>query len=262
MPLLRRLFGGVETFLKEHPWMVLLGYKTRSGRFKWSCGGTLISQRYVLTAAHCVTGEIEHVVGKLTYVKLGSHDRTKEISCDITGACNQKTVITGIESLSFHENYNANDKTSGNDIAVIRLNQTVEYSTYIRPICLPEPYEESHTDDPLTTVGWGLTEDGTYSKVKLKIELPLRTRDYCMDAFKEVKLNLSDSQICAGGEYDRDTCQGDSGGPLLSLTESHKQWYQEGIISIGNADCGIEGLPGVYTKVSSFLSWIHSHVKE
>ncbi|XP_050511891.1 serine protease easter-like [Diabrotica virgifera virgifera] len=83
-----------------------------------------------------------------------------------------------------------------------------------------------------------------------------------MNAYKEVKLNLSDSQICAGVEYGRDTCKGDSGGPLITLSKkNYHQCYQEGIVSFGNSDCGMAGLPAIYTKVSSFLSWIHSHVK-
>ncbi|XP_050511895.1 phenoloxidase-activating factor 1-like [Diabrotica virgifera virgifera] len=260
MPQLR-IVGGTETSLKEHPWMALLGYKTRYGEFKWKCGGTLISQRYVLTAAHCVTGQIVPVVGNLTYVKFGLHNRNKEASCDIHGNCNEKAVIRGIESVSFHKDYDTTVRISSGDIAVIRLNQTVEYSTYIRPICLAEPYEESKTNDRLTVVGWGQTETCNCSQVKLKADVPVLTNQYCNHKYYGLT-RLDDSQICAGGEQGRDTCNADSGGPLLRLIENGTQWYQEGIISGGTSDCGQAGLPGIYTKVSSFLSWIHSHVKE
>ncbi|XP_050511896.1 phenoloxidase-activating factor 1 isoform X1 [Diabrotica virgifera virgifera] len=256
------IYGGVETELKEFPWMALLGYRTRYGTTKWACGGTLISHRYILTAAHCVTGEVSTSVGQLTYVKLGEHDKTKERDCDKNGNCNEKPVITGIERVMFHEKYDATDRTSPNDIAVLRLNQRITYTDFIRPICLPEPNEGSTIDDYLTTAGWGLTEHDA-TNVKLKVDLPFRTRDDCMTAFRSARLRLTEAQICAGGEDGKDSCKGDSGGPLMKRSnENYLQWYQEGIVSFGNEDCGTAGLPGIYTKVSKFVSWIHSRVKE
>ncbi|XP_072395725.1 phenoloxidase-activating factor 1-like [Diabrotica undecimpunctata] len=255
-------YGGLEADLNEHPWMALIGYTTRFGRTKWSCGGSIISNRYVLTAAHCVTGEVEVVVGKVTFVKLGAHDKTKEITCTEDGYCNEKAVIAVIESLSFHEDYDANNKISSNDIAIIKLNQTVEYTDFIRPICLPDSDKEIKRNDQLQMAGWGLTEHGE-TNVKIKVELSLRTRDECMSAYRSVGLNLSDSQICAGGRYGVDSCKGDSGGPLLRRSIGNPfQWYQEGIVSFGNTDCGVAGLPGIYTKVYSFLSWIRNHTKD
>uniref|UniRef100_A0A6P7F8L9 CLIP domain-containing serine protease n=1 Tax=Diabrotica virgifera virgifera TaxID=50390 RepID=A0A6P7F8L9_DIAVI len=255
--------GAIKTYLDDHPWMALLGYTTRLGRLKWACGGTLISHRHVLTAAHCVTGEAEVLVGKVTHVKLGAYDKTEEIACDSKGFCTEEAVILGIESFSFHDNYDASDKTSSNDIAIIKLNQTVEYTVFIRPICLPESNRELSIYDWLEIVGWGLTDHGE-TNVKIKVKLPIRRRELCVRAYRSVGLKLSDSQICAGGIYGKDSCKGDSGGPLLGHLEREKpyQWYQEGIISFGNRDCGVEGLPGIYTKVSSFLPWIHSHIRE
>ncbi|XP_072394640.1 phenoloxidase-activating factor 1-like [Diabrotica undecimpunctata] len=257
------IYGGTETDLKEFPWMSLLGYRSRFGTIKWACGGSLISHRYVLTAAHCVTGDVLTIVGRLTYVKLGEHDKTKEIDCDKDGNCNQKPIMAEIESFTFHEDYDPNDKTSPNDIAIIRLNQRITYTDFIRPICLPEPNEGSVRDDELTTAGWGLTEHDAATNVKLKVEVPFRTRDECMTAFRSARLRLRDSQICAGGVDGKDSCKGDSGGPLMKRSLANPlQWYQEGIVSFGNNNCGTAGLPGIYTKVSSFLSWIHSRVKE
>ncbi|XP_072394641.1 phenoloxidase-activating factor 1-like [Diabrotica undecimpunctata] len=263
LPTNKKVIGGTHTHYKEYPWMVLLGYTTRSGKIRWSCGGTLISHKYVLTAAHCVKGDVEALVGQITYVKLGEYNITKHLDCNKNANCSTETVIAGIKNVSVHENYDPTDRTSRNDIALIHLNQTIEYTDIIKPICLPEPNEGSSTTDRLIVAGWGLTENGSYSNVKLQVFVPFLTNDECITAFRILRLNLTDSQICAGGEDGKDACKGDSGGPLMRRSKSNPlQWYQEGIVSFGNTECGTAGLPGVYTKVLSFLSWIHSHVKE
>ncbi|XP_072395727.1 phenoloxidase-activating factor 1-like [Diabrotica undecimpunctata] len=255
-----KIFGGTEADLKEFPWMVRLGYINKVKKIEWNCGGSLISSSFVLTAAHCVTKETQASVGRLTFVKLGEHNLTSEIDCDQDGICNQKPIIIGISRIMQHQNYNS--KVQSNDIALLKLSKNVSYTDSIRPICLPEPNEESlRSKESLIASGWGNTETGGRSQVKLKVDLPFRTKDECTKAFNKTKVKLNENQICAGGEDGKDSCQGDSGGPLMKKSNADSpHWYQEGITSFGLSACGIEGFPGIYTKVSSFLPWIHQHV--
>jgi serine protease 7 len=99
---------------------------------------------------------------------------------------------------------------------------------------------------------------GNKSPIKLKIQLPVFDQDKCTAQFKKMlDIKITTNQICAGGHYIQDTCDSDSGGPLMY---NDGAWYQEGIVSVGNR-CGLEGWPGVYTRVSKYMDWIRSKLK-
>ncbi|CAH1161817.1 unnamed protein product [Phyllotreta striolata] len=255
------IVGGKETQIDEFPWMASLGYTDSRGNRKWACGGTLISPRYVLTAAHCVVGEVERRVGRLSVIKLGEHDTKTEVDC-IKSKCNDAPVTVNVEQVITHPGYDQS-VNSPNDIALVRLDRSVHYTKYIRPICLPELNEATSAGVNITTAGWGRTEYGVPSTVLLKVDIPVVNKVVCSRQYLAQGVNLVDSQICAGGEGGKDSCSGDSGGPLMRRSDSNiLQWFQEGIVSFGSLRCGIKGLPAVYTKVSSFVQWIHSTIRD
>lgn len=99
---------------------------------------------------------------------------------------------------------------------------------------------------------------GRQSNTKQKLELPIVDHSVCRDKFATARTYIDDTQFCAGGTYIEDTCDGDSGGPLMKFTDNY--WVVEGIVSFGRA-CGLEGWPGVYTRVSSFEDWIKSTMR-
>lgn len=109
--------------------------------------------------------------------------------------------------------------------------------------------------------GWGRTEKGINSPVKLKVRLPLVDQSNCTKMYKRARVSLRKSQICAGGEHAKDSCRGDSGGPLMTRAKDDpNRWFVEGIVSFGTA-CGTDGWPGVYTKVSEYTSWLLENMR-
>ncbi|XP_067638576.1 serine protease 7 [Eurosta solidaginis] len=257
-----KIYNGKDTALDQYPWMVLLEYQQKDGRPILNCGGSLINQRYVLTAGHCVAGAIETEVGPLSTIHLGEYDISKEIDC-IQQDCNNKVVKLGYEQVIPHPQYQPNNKNRHHDIALIRLAEDVAYTDFIRPVCLPLPSSSNrqaiNVGEQLTVAGWGRTLLARQSNVKQHLAVPLVDHDACARKFSSRNTNLITSQLCAGGEFSKDSCDGDSGGPLMRQNEQGR-WYLEGIVSFGNR-CGLEGWPAVYTRVADYIDWIEQTIR-
>jgi len=135
-----RIVGGKDAKLGQFPWLVNLGY-SRSGRSGelFKCGGTLIGTRYVLTAAHCVTGLPRSY--SLSVIRVGEHDLNKEQDCD-GGECSPKPQDLAIEKIIWHEEYDKPERYQ-NDIAIIKLEKDVVISDYVSPVCLPWTYSQN-----------------------------------------------------------------------------------------------------------------------
>ena len=134
-----RVVGGVPARLHAHPWIAALGY-SEAGQLEYKCGGTLLTSRHVLTAAHCVTAE-------LTTVTLGEHNIKDDEDKAEPESFNISKVIK-------HEEYNR--RTQDNDIAIIRLDREVEFNDGIRPVCLPSE-SENLREDKVTELQSSLT---------------------------------------------------------------------------------------------------------
>lgn len=143
-----------------------------------------------------------------------------------------------------------------------RFNLFLLFSDFIRPICLPSDTDEANVGDRLVVAGWGRTENRTSSSVKLQLRVPIVSAKDCSPVYRSAGINLIDSQICAGGEQNKDSCAGDSGGPLMNTFKNNtEQWYIEGVVSLGAVRCGTLGLPALYTKVKDYLPWIKKSIK-
>lgn len=100
------------------------------------------------------------------------------------------------------------------------------------------------------------------SAVLLKTEIPVISNDNCKNIYAKYS-EITSKQLCAGGFSGRDSCAGDSGGPLKQVTilDGFPKFVQYGIVSYGPRYCGTKGLPGVYTKVTPYMTWILDHLK-
>lgn len=253
------ILGGEETDPDEFPWMALLGYQDDRGRKSYGCGGTLINERYVVTAAHCVDNLR---VRKLVEVRLGEWD------LDTTEDCSDARCFVGyqddypVEKIIVHEQYSFQNLNKINDIALLKLNKTVERTALVAPICIPTlemdkalKVEESSFD----VTGWGKTETGFVSRRKMKVSVPGQTIETCNEAFAAAKVTFTENQLCAGGLDGKDSCKGDSGGPLMMIVKN--RWHLMGIVSLGSKPCGKQGMPAVYTRLGSYLDWVAAKIE-
>lgn len=243
----------------EFPWMVLL--REESGKFV--CGGTLISSRYVLTAAHCV----EHRNTKIVSVRLGENDITKDEDCIVLDGeieCTPPPQDIAVERAIRHPKYS--DRYKKNDIALLRLATRAVLNHSVKTICLPDgtPGQLSPNSSMYIVSGWGMTEHGNKFDVLRYAEVPPVPLESCAVNVRNLlaSVRLDQSHLCAGGIDQVDNCSGDSGGPLQYVPTRTSRVTQQGIVAFGVKSCGIKSEPGVYTNVANFITWIFENVDE
>ncbi|XP_031631821.1 serine protease easter-like isoform X2 [Contarinia nasturtii] len=265
-----RIFGGEEALIDEHPWMALIEHtKPENGRRDFHCAGSIINENYVLTAAHCIKNLRKNL--NVTGVRLGEFDlRTDPDSVDAFDENVEQTKADPVQNIRvvehiIHEDYNL--YTLQNDIALLRLEHPARTTDFIRPVCLPSNANNHsfHDGEIMEICGWGRTEDRAYSPIKMRAEVDAVSLDTCSKKYQESSQisPLTNKQICAGGHGGVDTCKGDSGGPLLIKRRNGNgvYYYLVGIVSLGPAECGQDGWPGVYTRVDEYMPWIRSKIR-
>ncbi|XP_069679505.1 trypsin-1 [Periplaneta americana] len=229
-----RIVGGQPAVPKEWPWMAAL-LRERTIQY---CGGVLITDLHVLTAAHCVNRRAT----KDVRVRLGEYDFTRK---DETRAQD-----FGVVDIRMHADFSSS--TYENDIAILKLQRRAAFNSYIWPICLPPPGPTFENAIAIVT-GWGtVSYGGPSSDVLMEVAVPVWNQARCRARFTQPILNTT---LCAG-EYGggKDSCQGDSGGPLMLQLDSGR-WATIGVVSWG-VRCGEPNTPGIYTRVNEYLQWI------
>ncbi|XP_055633087.1 uncharacterized protein LOC129773500 [Toxorhynchites rutilus septentrionalis] len=248
----QRISNGQVAKIFMFPWMALL--KDEKGNFV--CGGTLISPRYVLTAAHC-----HKSFQRIVSVRLGENDIRTPKDCQTIGKeteCAPVHQDIAVEDFIKHPNHT--ERYKKNDIALIRLERAPVLHDSVRQICLPSGTPEQRMIKPpfLIVSGWGLTENGSSFDVLRYAKVPPMELDDCGTSLRQLEplLRLDSSQICAGGVDRSDNCAGDSGGPLQHIFGPRAQYVQYGVVAFGQKGCGEDNKPGVYTNVVHYLNWI------
>ncbi|KAL3266538.1 hypothetical protein HHI36_010706 [Cryptolaemus montrouzieri] len=250
-----RIVGGIPAKPGEFPWMVNLGYRNAEepSKPKWLCGGTLISKRHVLTAAHCVYRRPD-----LYLIRVGDFDLTSK-----DDMAYPEDIPLDTTSTRLHEHFNP--RNYANDIAILKLSRR-ERRCAVWPICLPVDRAlrtKKFAGLKLVVAGWGSTEfNGTSSPILNQVKVPVKTTRSCRKAYEKQNVMIDRRNICAGYAMgNKDACQGDSGGPLMLIEKetNNVRVSQIGIVSYGFR-CAEPGYPGVYTRVSFFLDWIERNM--
>lgn len=242
-------------------------FHTAKGK-KFLCGGALISDEYILTAAHCVTS----YSNKLINVHLGEYDTSTSPDClsdgnpQNTQTCSDNVLKIGIEKTIVHDGYNTGvthrDDDLRHDLALIKLKDKVRFSYYVQPICLPQrpPMRQKYL-----VSGWSRSfipnADGHNQKLVSKLtEIQLES---CMN--HELLPFVGEEHICAGVQNPNErACFADSGGPLMGYERKDDGQFRLTVVGVSYMDmeCDRSDLPGVYTRVFDYMPWISKHISE
>ncbi|XP_058457228.1 brachyurin-like [Malaya genurostris] len=233
-----RITNGQEAVPGEFPYQIALLIQFTEGTAL--CGGSVLTNYYILTAAHCVQDSLGGTA------IIGAHNRSHNED-------SQQRIGFGTSGIVIHSGY---DRTNiRNDIAVVRLNSAIEFNKRVQPTSIPVAGDNRTFSGFIGTVtGFGRTTDsGSTSSVVMFTRNPIMTNADCLQTWNSNENLIQDQNICLSGDGGRSSCNGDSGGPL---TVRDTDSLQVGIVSFGSASgCSI-GMPSVYARVTFFRDWI------
>ncbi|XP_078081216.1 complement factor B-like [Mustelus asterias] len=259
-----RIFGGFESKKNEWPWQVIIKFPNKE-----FCGGSIISRRWILSAAHCFNETFGEIIN-LT-ISAGATKRKESL---------QKL---NVEQVIIHEDFRIPSEMN-NDIALLKTKESIVFNPQVRPVCLPCTRrsaellssvlgnwdETCRYEDGLLTGRGGRTQNiisgyvsgwGYYRKKgKLPSHNLKHAQVYIQDYLTCASPHpLTENMFCAKGN-NSDTCRGDSGGPFV--VQSKQRWIQVGITSFGRTSiCGVNFM-GFYSRVPKLMSWIKERVTD
>ncbi|MBY0453849.1 MAG: trypsin-like serine protease [Burkholderiaceae bacterium] len=243
-----QIVGGQLAAAGAWPWQVRLRITTASGTFL--CGGSLLSDRWVLTAAHCVVGddEITTLAPSAITVRAGSLQK------DSGGQ------VVNVTRIVRHASYSP--VTTDNDMALLELFSPVTLSStanVVPPLLASQEATLAATNTLATVTGWGTTSSGgSTSSALMQVQVPLLTSSACASQSAYGSAKITNNMICAGYPAGgKDSCQGDSGGPLV-VPDGRGGYVLAGIVSWGQG-CALPNYPGVYTRVANYQAWLEAN---
>ncbi|XP_057642260.1 granzyme C-like [Chionomys nivalis] len=226
------IIGGHEVKPHSRPYMAFVEFVNVDGN-KSRCGGFLVKDNFVLTAAHCM--------GSTMRVTLGAHNlMIKEKT---------QQAIPVAKAIP-HPDYYPMDNS--NDIMLLKLEKKAKRTKAVKPLNLPRRNVQVKPGDVCYVAGWGrMAPEGDYSNTLQEVELTVQKDQECVSRFP--RFYTKAIEICVGDpKIKRASFKGDSGGPLLCNKAV------AGIVSFGFKN---GSAPRVFTRVSSFLSWIKKTMK-
>ncbi|XP_038565935.1 transmembrane protease serine 9-like isoform X2 [Micropterus salmoides] len=239
-----KIVGGQVASAGSWPWQASL--QTSTG-FHF-CGGTLINNQWVMTAAHC-------------FASTGVTTSTLTVSLGLQSlqGSNPNKVTRTVSQIIMHPSYNSN--TNDNDICLLKLSSPVAFTSYIQPVCLAAPGSTYYKGTLSWATGWGNVGTGVSLPSPgnlMEVQLPIVGNRQCSCTYG--LSIITSNKMCAGfSAGGMDTCQGDSGGPLVS--KQGGRWIQGGIVSFTSSlGCALPNFQSGYTRVSQYQSWINSQI--
>ncbi|XP_062435999.1 urokinase-type plasminogen activator [Rhea pennata] len=246
-----KIVSGSQAEVESQPWIAGI-FQNIKGTDHFLCGGSLIDPCWVLTAAHCFHAQLKD---KLAYkVFLGK---------SILNATDNKEQVFMVDDIISHPDFT--DETGGNenDIALIRIKtasgQCAVETKYVRTVCLPEKNLHLPDNTQCEISGYGKQDfyDIFYAQRLMSANVNLISQRKCTHEYYD-NIRVTDNMVCAGDStWKTDACKGDSGGPMVCEHNGRMMLY--GIVSWGDG-CAKKNKPGVYTRVTRYLSWIESNM--
>ncbi|XP_050999116.1 cathepsin G [Acomys russatus] len=219
-----KIIGGREARPHSYPYMAFLLIQSPEGLS--ACGGFLVREDFVMTAAHCLGGSIN--------VTLGAHNIQRQERTQ-----QHITVLRAVP----HPNYNP--QIIRNDIMLLQLSRQIRRNRAVQPVALPQASKRLQPGDLCTVAGWGRVSPSRGTNVLQEVQLRVQRDQKCSGRFESFS---SETQICVGNPRERKSAfRGDSGGPLVCNNVA------QGIVSYGDSN-GTP--PAVFTRIQSFMPWI------
>ena len=258
----KRVVGGKEA-PEPIPWQVHVHFKRIvNGRLKsYSCGGTIINEDTILSAAHCY-----YPLETVDYIIAG----TKRVG----SSKGQKIDVNAVIIHPFYDEFNNGEVAKyDNDIAILKLKKPLTFNADVLPARLPDSTLNPELKRTSAIVsGWGTVRsrapwapNGPSSENLLFVSVPILEISNCTNLNQLYSpTNITSNMICAGDLMDggKDACQGDSGGPMvIPYSNSDDTAIVYGLVSWGNG-CAQENGPGMYARVSNYNSWILTNMKK
>ncbi|XP_055619897.1 collagenase-like [Toxorhynchites rutilus septentrionalis] len=227
-----RIINGKDAELGQFPYQAMLKIATPRGNAL--CGGSLLSDEWVLTAGHCVenASSFEVTLGAVDFKDQGNDER----------------VVMNSTEYTRHEQYQAGSAT--NDIALIRLPQKVQLSDRIQPVKLPSGHDDYNRRQAIVS-GWGKENDWGGAADKLQYTQLTVIRNTECKLFYGMS-TIKPTTLCCKGDTQQSTCNGDSGGPLVLKDDK----TLIGVVSFGHVIGCQKMLPVAFGRVTEFADWI------
>ncbi|XP_026263558.1 transmembrane protease serine 11D, partial [Urocitellus parryii] len=227
-----RIIGGTLAEEGDWPWQVSLQLNNVH-----HCGGTLISNTWILSAAHCFR----------------SYSNPQQWTATFGISTTSPILKVRVRTILLHNNYKT--ATHENDIAAVQLERAITFTRNIHSVCLPEATHNIIPGSTAYVTGWGSITYGGNTVTDLRQgQVTIISSNVC-NASTNYNGAVLSGMLCAGIPAGGvDACQGDSGGPLVQ-EDSRRLWFLVGIVSWGY-QCGLPDKPGVYTQVTAYRDWI------